>query len=173
MIEQPTGDNGSSPRADSPKAQVALQHQLTLHFPHLHPCVLADHCLQAKITLPRTRGSLLHSMPELLADILRSEHFYPDTGSASAAGRQYCLEKRREADSDFSYRLMAAPGPSFISFWFRNTSESDRFAAAASHAMERLDHLCKKFEHAIAEQNTPTLVSKRERDTPETGYNDQ
>lgn len=126
----------------------AIQHR----YSHLNAHFYPDYCMQVKIQLSPGYNALRRGSPDALLDILRSESFFADEDSGSqshrdthSSTRQYTLNNREATHAGCNFILKAALGPTFISFWFRNTSTAGDIDTPVLRALNILDRINEKM----------------------------
>lgn len=134
-----------------------IERETRSKYPHLSPRFYPDHCMQAKVTIPATEGSLLNNAPEDYIEILRSENFFAETFSHHLShcdgrrdGQQYVLVNTELAKIGYQFVMKVTFGPNFLSVWFRNESRNERIDLPVFYALEILNKIHHKFMAAAA-----------------------
>lgn len=154
------GDNlAQYPSADSTLSRKEIlsliDTEMAQKYSHLYPHFIPDYCLQAKIRVANQGVSLIKHTPPALLRILESQRFVPDSfehyrsdSPGLADSQQYVLDNKEIERIGFRFVMKATIGPSFISFWFRNTSDAQRFDVPVLYALEIINTLSMQIAEA-------------------------
>lgn len=131
-----------------------IEHESQHKYPHLHVRFHPDRYMQAKINVDTKAGLLQKGASRKLAEILKSEKFFLEEFShhlpqcdSKLDAPQYVLINKELERIGYQFVMKASIGPGFISFWFRNESDSPRLDLPVFYALEILNKLHDKIQH--------------------------
>ncbi|MFT3930267.1 MAG: hypothetical protein QM709_08225 [Spongiibacteraceae bacterium] len=140
-----------------------IEHESQSKYPHLHVRFHPNRYMQAKINVDTKTGLLQKGASRKLAEILKSEKFFLEEFShhlpqcdSKLDAPQYVLINKELERIGYQFVMKASIGSSFISFWFRNESDSPRMDLPVFYALEILNKLHDKIQGANLLRQTDT-----------------
>lgn len=132
-----------------------IETEASVKYPHLHVRFFPHRCMQARIRINSKRSCLMADPPAVLLRLLESMRFYPEhfehyrkQQPAARDAQQFVLENKEIEKIGYRFVMKATIGPSFLSFWFRNESDSERIDLPVFYALEILNKLAQHIREA-------------------------
>lgn len=145
-----------------------IERESQTKYPHLHVRFYPNRCMQAKVAIKGAHLLLSDDTPQVLIDILSSERFVLEHFThrlphcnGGKDKKQYVLQNRELKTIGYQFVMKATFGPSFISFWFRNESNSERIDLPVFYALEILNKISHKVDEAVRRGELEKRRAKR------------